>query len=135
MFAKQVRHKSLLPLLRQCFNLELENLQSHKTEFQELFFGADSGIPQGGVLSPMLANFYLYEFDRRMLKHGFSLVRYADDFVVMCQTEEQARQAHTFARDTLKTLNLEIHALDAPVSKSKIGKFSKDGLAVSWSTF
>ena len=76
----------------------------------------------------MLANFYLYEFDRRVLNHGFNLVRYADDFVVMCQTEERARQAHAFARDTLKTLNLEIHALDAPGSKSKIGNFPKDGL-------
>src|SRR5271165_2976467 len=42
MFSSKVRHKSLLPLLRQCFNLELEDLQSHQTEFQELFFGADS---------------------------------------------------------------------------------------------
>lgn len=128
MFSKQVRHRSLLPLLQQCFNLELENLQGHQTEFQELFFGADSGIPQGGVLSPMLANFYLYEFDRRMLRHGFNLVRYADDFVVMCETAERARQAHNFSRDTLKVLNLEIHTLDAPDSKSRIGNFPKDGL-------
>ena len=128
MFSRRVRHKSLLPLLRQCFNLELEDLHSHQTEFQELFFGADSGIPQGGVLSPMLANFYLYEFDRRMLQHGFNLVRYADDFVVMCETEERARQAHRSAKVTLKTLNLEIHALDAPDSKSRIGNFSKHGL-------
>jgi len=76
----------------------------------------------------MLANFYLYEFDRRMLQRGFNIVRYADDFVVMCTTEAQARQAHQLGRDTLKTLNLGIHPLDAPDSKSKIGNFSKDGL-------
>lgn len=128
MFSREVRHKSLLPLLRQCFNLELENLQSHQTEFQELFFGAGSGIPQGGVLSPMLANFYLYEFDRRMLQSGFNLVRYADDFVVMCGTEQQARQAHKQSTAILGTLNLKIHALDAPTSKSRIGDFSKHGL-------
>jgi RNA-directed DNA polymerase len=128
MFSREVRHKSLLPLLQQCFNLELEDLQGHETEFQELFFGTDSGIPQGGVLSPMLANFYLYEFDRRMLRHGFNLVRYADDFVVMCETPERARQAHQLSKDTLKTLNLEIHTLDAQDSKSRIGNFSKDGL-------
>src|SRR5437016_13963940 len=120
MFSAQVRHKSLLPLLRQCFNLELENLESHKTEFQELFFGADSGIPQGGVLSPMLANFYLYEFDRRMLARGFNLVRYADDFVVMCKTEQDARRAHEFGKMALQTLNLHIHELNAPNSKSRI---------------
>jgi RNA-directed DNA polymerase len=128
MFSRHVRQKSLLPLLRQCFNLELEDLQSHQTEFQELFFGADSGIPQGGVLSPMLANFYLYEFDRRMLQHGFNLIRYADDFVVMCETLERARQAHDLSKDALKALNLEIHALDAPGSKSRLGNFSKEGL-------
>jgi RNA-directed DNA polymerase len=128
MFSREVRHKSLLPLLRQCFNLELEDLRSHQTEFQELFFGADSGIPQGGVLSPMLANFYLYEFDRRMLRHGFNLVRYADDFVVMCESPERAQSAHTLSRDVLKTLNLDIHALDAPGSKSRVGNFSKEGL-------
>jgi RNA-directed DNA polymerase len=128
MFSRRVRHKSLLRLLRQCFDLELEDLNGHQTEFQELFFGADSGIPQGGVLSPTLANFYLYEFDRRMLQHGFNLVRYADDFVVMCESEARARQAHDFAKDALKTLNLEIHALDAPNSKSRIGNYSKEGL-------
>ncbi|MGA2902343.1 MAG: reverse transcriptase domain-containing protein [Candidatus Korobacteraceae bacterium] len=128
MFSKRVRQRSLLPLLRQCFNLELENLQSYETEFQELFLGADSGIPQGGVLSPMLANFYLYEFDRRMLRYGFNLVRYADDFVVMCESADRAGQAHSLSRDTLGTLNLRIHELNTPDSKSRIGNFSKDGL-------
>lgn len=128
MFSKHIRQKSLLPLLRRCFNLELEDLQGYETEFQQLFVGADLGIPQGGVLSPMLANFYLYEFDRRMLGHGFNLVRYADDFVVMCNTEMRARQAYDFARQTLITLGLGIHPLDAANSKSKIGNFSKDHL-------
>jgi RNA-directed DNA polymerase len=76
----------------------------------------------------MLANFYLNEFDRRMLGHGFNLIRYADDFVVMCETPERAQQAHLLGRDILKTLNLEIHGLDEPNSKSRIGNFSKDGL-------
>jgi RNA-directed DNA polymerase len=127
-FSSRVRQRSLLPLLSKCFSLELEDLQSHETEFQELFFGADSGIPQGGVLSPMLANFYLYEFDRRMVQHGFNLVRYADDFVVMCESTERARQAHQLSKDTLKTLNLEIHPIDVPNSKSRVGYFPKDGL-------
>ena len=128
MFSRKVRQRSLLPLLQQSFKLELENLESYKPEFQELFIGAESGIPQGGVLSPMLANFYLHEFDRRMMQHGFNLVRYADDFVVLCDSEEQARQAHDFARVALSTLNLRIHDLGAPDSKSKIGYFPKDGL-------
>jgi RNA-directed DNA polymerase len=128
MFAGQVRHRSLLPLLRQCFNLEIEDLSSYEKEFQDLFIGAGSGIPQGGVLSPMLANFYLHHFDRRMLERKFNLIRYADDFVVMCDSEQRAREAYAFARQTLGTLGLKIHDLEAPDSKSKIGNFGKDHL-------
>ncbi len=128
MFSKRVHHPSLIPLLHQCFKLELEDLESHRHEFQELFLAAGSGIPQGGVLSPMLANFYLYEFDRKMLQHGFNVIRYADDFVVMCDTIARAHQAHDLSRDTLKTLGLAIHPLEATDSKTRIGNFSKDGL-------
>jgi RNA-directed DNA polymerase len=128
MFSDRVRQKSLLPLLHQCFNLELEDLENHEAEFQDLFAHADSGIPQGGVLSPMLANFYLYHFDRRMLAAGFNLIRYADDFVVLCDSREAALRAHDFCKNTLKSLNLDIHALGDPDSKSRIGDFSKDGL-------
>jgi RNA-directed DNA polymerase len=128
MFSRHVRQRSILPLLQQCFNLELESLENHESEFQKLFLGTDSGIPQGGVLSPMLANFYLHEFDRRMLARGFNLVRYADDFVVMCNNEALARQAYDFAKQTLTTLGLSIHPLGDPGSKSRIGNFSKDHL-------
>jgi RNA-directed DNA polymerase len=128
MFSQRVRQRSILPLLWQCFNLELEDLKSHETDFQKLFLGTDSGIPQGGVLSPMLANFYLHEFDRRMLERGFNLVRYADDFVVMCESELAAQQAHDFAKKILKMLGLDIHSLDAVDSKSRIGNFAKDHL-------
>ena len=127
MFAAKIRHRSLLPLLQQCFELELENLESYKTEFQDLFVGADSGIPQGGMLSPMLANFYLHYFDRRLTERGFNLVRYADDFVVMCSSEQEALQAYSLSKDVLKTLGLAIHPLE-PKSKSRVGYYPKDGL-------
>jgi RNA-directed DNA polymerase len=129
MFSGQVKHRSLHPILKQCFNLELEDLKSYDTAFQELFLGSDSGVPQGGVLSPMLANFYLYHFDRKMLENHFNLVRYADDFVVMCKTEEEAQRAHDFSKNILRSLNLQIHELEAPNSKTRIGNFSKDGLS------
>lgn len=128
MFRRRIKHRTLLPLLEHCFNMELQDLESYKPEFQDLFVGAGSGIPQGGVLSPMLANFYLYEFDRRMLQQGFHLVRYADDFVVLCDSAQRASQAHHFAKDALKTLHLNIHDLEAADSKSRIGFFPKDAL-------
>ena len=129
MFAKKVRQKSLLPLLEKCFNLELDDLQSYQTEHQDIILGATVGIPQGGVLSPMLANFYLYDFDSIVTSEGFKLVRYADDFVVMCKTLQEAEQAHVLCRTVLNNLGLEIHALDEPKSKSRFGNFSKDGLS------
>jgi len=128
MFSKQVRQRSLLPLLEKCFNLELDDLASYQTEYQDIFLGATVGIPQGGVLSPMLANFYFYDFDRTMTANGLKLIRYADDFVVMCKTTDEAERAHVISRTALTKLELEIHALDEPKSKSRFGNFSKDGL-------
>jgi RNA-directed DNA polymerase len=63
-----------------------------------------------------------------MLERKFNLIRYADDFVVMCDSEQRAREAYAFARQTLGTLGLKIHDLEAPDSKSKIGNFGKDHL-------
>ena len=54
-----------------------------------------AGTPQGGVISPLLANIYLHAFDRSWAEQGTGeLVRYADDFVVICRTTEQAEDAH-----------------------------------------
>ena len=128
MFSKEIRHRSLLPLLQQSFNLELEDLGSYDTEFQNLFLGVDSGIPQGGVLSPMLANFYLHEFDRRMTRSGLKLIRYADDFVVMCESGAHALEAYKESQTILRTLGLDIHELNIAGSKSRIGYYPKDGL-------
>lgn len=52
-----------------------------------------SGTPQGAVISPLLANVYLHELDLRLRAGGWRLVRYADDFVVLCTTEQEARAA------------------------------------------
>ncbi len=51
------------------------------------------GTPQGGVASPLLANIALNLLDWHLHEHGFRFVRYADDFVVLCQTEQQAKEA------------------------------------------
>lgn len=54
---------------------------------------AHMGIPQGGVVSPMLANFYLYALDKAMVDADYGFVRYADDFVILTRTQEQAHEA------------------------------------------
>ena len=49
-----------------------------------------AGAPQGAVLSPLLSNIYLNPLDHLMEQSGYRMVRYADDFVILCQTKQQA---------------------------------------------
>lgn len=68
----------------------------------------DSGTPQGGVISPLLANVYLHRLDRRWQAEGSGvLVRYADDLVVMCASEREAHDALVALRVILAGLGLE----------------------------
>lgn len=53
----------------------------------------NAGTPQGAVISPLLANIYLHPLDERLAGHGYRMVRYADDFVVLCKSREEAEAA------------------------------------------
>lgn len=69
-----------------------------------------SGTPQGGVISPLLSNVYLHAFDRAMTERGVGeLVRYADDFVVLCRSERDANAALEVAGEILAGLGLRLH--------------------------
>ncbi len=69
-----------------------------------------TGTPQGGVISPLLANIYLHAFDRVWEEDGTGeVVRYADDFVVLCRSQLQAEQAHRRATAILGDLGLSLH--------------------------
>jgi RNA-directed DNA polymerase len=69
-----------------------------------------TGTPQGGVISPLLANIYLHALDRTWESHGHgTLVRYADDFVVMCRSQEEAEAALGLVKEVLTELGLELH--------------------------
>lgn len=71
-----------------------------------------SGTPQGGVISPLLSNIYLHVLDVLWTRHSAplgTLVRYADDFVVMCSTKKQCEQAEERVRIILERLGLELH--------------------------
>ena len=69
-----------------------------------------AGTPQGGVISPLLANIYLHAFDREWEAHGVgTLVRYADDFVVMCSTLSEAEVAQRRATAMMGDLGLSLH--------------------------
>jgi RNA-directed DNA polymerase len=61
------------------------------------------GTPQGGVVSPLLANIVLNHLDWKLHEGGYHFARYADDFVVVCQTKEQAQEALTLVEHVLET--------------------------------
>jgi group II intron reverse transcriptase/maturase len=61
------------------------------------------GTPQGGVVSPLLANIVLNHLDWKLHEAGYHFVRYADDFVVVCQTRQQAQEALTLVEHVLET--------------------------------
>ena len=67
------------------------------------------GTPQGGVISPLLANIVLNHLDWQLHEHGYQFVRYADDFVVLCRTNKQAEGARSLVQQTLLSLGLTLH--------------------------
>jgi RNA-directed DNA polymerase len=71
-----------------------------------------AGTPQGGVISPLLSNIYLHVLDVMWTRHSAplgTLVRYADDFVVMCRTAKECEEAEKRVRVILARLGLELH--------------------------
>jgi RNA-directed DNA polymerase len=68
-----------------------------------------SGTPQGAVISPLLANLYLHDLDETMAAHGMSMVRYADDFVILCRSAEEAERALAVVRAWVAAAGLELH--------------------------
>jgi group II intron reverse transcriptase/maturase len=86
---------------------------------------SEEGSPQGGVISPLLANIYLGRLDRtwrERFTHLGRLVRYADDFVVLCRTQAQADEALRRVREILQDLALELHP-----EKTRVVALHEDG--------
>jgi len=79
------------------------------------------GTPQGGRLSPLLANVYLHPLDRALQAAGFGLVRYADDFVIFTKTRERAEQALRVVRTTLQGLQPRLHPTKTRVVRLEAG--------------
>jgi RNA-directed DNA polymerase len=70
---------------------------------------ADEGTPQGGVISPLLANIYLDPLDWQMSGSGHEMVRYADDMVVLCRSRDEAVGALAKLREWMAQAGLELH--------------------------
>lgn len=68
------------------------------------------GTPQGGVISPLLANIYLHYFDKKMTSRGYKVVRFADDFVILTKSKSKAKRALQVTRQIIENeLKLKLH--------------------------
>lgn len=69
-----------------------------------------TGTPQGGVISPLLANIYLHPYDEKMTTEGYKVVRYADDVIILCRNKQDAHRALERTRQILqKELGLALN--------------------------
>jgi RNA-directed DNA polymerase len=94
---------------------------------QDILQGLDrwtptGGTPQGAVISPLLANVYLHPLDERMMAGGYRMVRYADDFVVLCASREEAEVALTLIREWVADNGLTLHP-----DKTQVGDCRQPG--------
>jgi len=69
----------------------------------------EAGTPQGAVISPLLANLYLNPLDHLMASKGWEMVRYADDFVILCRSREEAENALLTVRGWVTEAGLTLH--------------------------
>jgi RNA-directed DNA polymerase len=101
---EEIADGSILRLVRQILKAGVSLPQTAESEPTEL------GPPQGGPLSPLLANVSLHCFDERMGQAGYGLVRYADDLVIFARSESEAGAALELARQVLESeLGLRLH--------------------------
>lgn len=88
------------------------------TDWQE----TEKGSPQGGVISPLIANVYLDEFDQKMRQRGHRIVRYADDILILCRSRAGAENARMQATTILeKPLKLKVNEEKTHITHSNNG--------------
>jgi len=111
---RRVTDSSLLGLVKQFLNSGvMVDGQWQPTEI---------GSPQGGVISPLIANIYLDEFDQEMRQRGHRIVRYADDILIFCRSRAGALNAQAQATEILKKkLKLKVNPSKSHIAHSDVG--------------
>lgn len=83
----------------------------------------EQGAPQGAVLSPLLSNVYLDPLDHLMVRYGIEIVRYADDFVILCKTAEDAARALELVKQWVAGNGLTLHPEKTRIVDSRTQSF------------
>lgn len=110
---------TLNSLIEDALSQNVGNLDIMLEDEKELF--QDNGLPQGNSLSPFLSNIYLYDFDRRFENEvDMKLVRYADDFVILCKSKKMVQKALSITKHELQEkLGLKIYDVGEKNDKGK----------------
>lgn len=110
-----IPHKRLMELIEQrivdgkVLRLLEQYLKAGVLEQMKGWQPSEQGTPQGAVISPLLANLYLNPLDHSVAKKGWKMVRYADDFVVLCKTEAEAKAVLEYLRAWTMEAGLILH--------------------------
>lgn len=84
----------------------------------------EAGAPQGAVLSPLLSNIYLNPLDHLLAGQGYEMVRYADDFVILCRTAEDACKALELVRTWTTEQGLTLHPTKTKIVDARVEGFA-----------
>ena len=122
-FFDDINHELLLKMLGERIGgdyvLELIRLWLKTGAFSgDRYREARAGVPQGGIISPLLSNIYLHPFDLQMKKRGAHYIRYADDFIILEKTEKTAREHFIFSEKFLQNeLFLRLNKKEEPLCR------------------
>lgn len=113
--AQQISDGAVLELLRRF-------LKQGVMESGKGWQPTETGTPQGAVISPLLANIYLNPLDQLMAQKGWQMIRYADDFVILCASAQEAQNALEMVRQWMGQAGLTLHP-----TKTRIVNASEPG--------
>ncbi len=102
MVSQRVSDRRVLRLIEQ-------SLKAGVMEEMKGWQPTEQGTPQGGVLSPLLANIYLNPLDHQMAQKGYRMTRYADDFVIQCRSRAEAQEALETVKQWVMQAGLRLH--------------------------
>lgn len=119
---RQHIHTRLACLLREDdFVQSIMDWLAAPVEFRGHLIQRDMGIPQGSPLSPLVANVILDDFDNDLKSQGMRMVRFADDFVVLCKTKKQAEKAYELAKRSLEEHDLTLNPKKTSIQEVEKG--------------
>jgi hypothetical protein len=108
---KLLRQSSLNPIIDMIVDTEINRHDQYVTKLSKMGIERGKGLRQGMPISPFLANILLADFDRQVEKRAMPMIRYADDIVLMFESEQKARDGLSYVGDLLAQLSLSLPGL------------------------